>query len=51
MAICVVLYEGIRRFSVTRVLFGMKAASTARKASPPPSQVAARTAALADDKA
>jgi peptidoglycan/LPS O-acetylase OafA/YrhL len=51
MAICVVLYEGIRRFSVTRVLFGMKAASTARKASPPPSPVAARTAALADDKA
>jgi glucan biosynthesis protein C len=51
MAICVVLYEGIRRFSLTRVLFGMKAASTARKASPPPSPVAARTAALADDKA
>jgi glucan biosynthesis protein C len=43
MAICVALYEGIRRFDATRILFGMKAAGKAR--------VAPRVPALADDKA
>jgi peptidoglycan/LPS O-acetylase OafA/YrhL len=52
MAICVALYEGIRRFNLTRVLFGMKGAGKARKdAGRPPSPIAARMAALADDKA
>ena len=51
MAICVALYEGIRRFSLTRLLFGMKAGGKVRKdpGSYPP--VAARLAAVADDKA
>lgn len=51
IAICVALYEGIRRFSLTRLLFGMKAAGKVRKdpGSYPP--VAARLAAVADDKA
>ena len=31
MAICVALYEGIRRFSLTRLLFGMKASGKVRK--------------------
>jgi peptidoglycan/LPS O-acetylase OafA/YrhL len=51
IAICVALYEGIRRFGVTRLLFGMKAFDKIRKdpgAYPP---VAARVAAVADDKA
>ena len=45
IAICVVMYEGIRRFTVTRILFGMKAPGKV------PATVAARMAALADDKA
>jgi glucans biosynthesis protein C len=45
IAICVALYEGIRRFDVTRMLFGMKAAAKL------PKTVAARAASLADDKA
>jgi peptidoglycan/LPS O-acetylase OafA/YrhL len=51
IAICVALYEGIRRFSLTRLLFGMKAGAKVRKdpGSYPP--VAARLAAVADDKA
>ena len=51
MAICVALYEGIRRFSLTRLLFGMKAGrqdSQGRGSCPP---AAARLAAMADDKA
>jgi len=51
MAICVTLYQGIRRFNLTRVLFGMKAAGKAREVAPPRSPIAARMAALADDKA
>jgi glucans biosynthesis protein C len=52
MAICVVLYEGIRRFNLTRLLFGMKGALKGRKdPGSPPSPVAARLAAMADDKA
>ena len=43
MAICVALYEGIRRFDATRILFGMKPAAKAR--------VAPRIPLLADDKA
>jgi len=50
MAICVGLYEGIRRFQLTRVLFGMKALrkspSRAAAGQPP---VAARAAMIADD--
>jgi hypothetical protein len=42
MAICVTLYEGIRRFNLTRVLFGMKAAGKAREVAPPRSPIAAR---------
>ena len=51
LAICVALYEGIRRFSLTRLLFGLKAGGKVRKdpGSYPP--VAARLAAVADDKA
>lgn len=51
LAICIALYEGIRRFSLTRLLFGMKASGKIRKdpGSYPP--VAARVAAMADDKA
>jgi glucan biosynthesis protein C len=51
LAICVALYEGIRRFSLTRLLFGLKAGGKVRKdpSSYPP--VAARLAAVADDKA
>ena len=49
LAICVALYEGIRRFNLTRVLFGMKGAG--KVASPKPSPSAARMAMLADDKA
>jgi glucans biosynthesis protein C len=45
IAICVVMYEGIRRFTVTRILFGMKAPGKV------PATVAARMASLADDKA
>ena len=51
MAICVALYEGIRRFDATRILFGMKAARKARKDTASGPTVAARMAALADDKA
>jgi len=51
LAICVALYEGIRRFSLTRLLFGLKAGGKVHKdpGSYPP--VAARLAAVADDKA
>jgi peptidoglycan/LPS O-acetylase OafA/YrhL len=49
LAICVALYEGIRRFNLTRVLFGMK--TTGKVATPNPSPSAARMAMLADDKA
>ncbi len=51
MAICVALYEGIRRFGLTRLLFGMKAAGKARKDASPPAPAAARLTAMADDKA
>jgi hypothetical protein len=49
LAICVVLYEGIRRFNLTRLLFGMKGAGKPSKDRGSP--VAARLAAMADDKA
>jgi glucans biosynthesis protein C len=51
IAICVALYEGIRRFSLTRLLFGMKVSGKIRKdpGSYPP--VSARATAVADDKA
>jgi glucan biosynthesis protein C len=51
IAICVALYEGIRRFSPARLLFGMKVSGKNRKdpGSYPP--VAARVTAVADDKA
>ena len=50
LAICVALYEGIRRFSLTRLLFGMKAsAKSARIATR--TRPCARLAAVADDKA
>ena len=51
MAICVALYEGIRRFSLTRVSFGMKIAKSSQAPGPKPSPSAARMAMLADDKA
>jgi glucans biosynthesis protein C len=52
IAICVALYEGIRRFSLTRLLFGMKDTGQVRKTpGSPPSSIAARMAAMADDKA
>jgi peptidoglycan/LPS O-acetylase OafA/YrhL len=52
MAICVVLYEGIRRVPLTRLLFGMKGLrkTPARAGSTPP-PVAARAAMVADDVA
>ena len=51
IAICVALYEGIRRFGVTRLLFGMKASDKIRKDPGLYPPVAARVAAVADDKA
>ena len=45
LAICVAMYEGIRRATVTRVLFGMKAMSKARHAPAP----ASRLPKIADD--
>jgi glucans biosynthesis protein C len=51
LAICVALYEGIRRFSLTRLLFGMKASGKVRKDRDSYPPVAARLAAVADDKA
>ena len=51
LAICVVLYEGIRRSSLTRLLFGMKASAKIRKDRDSYPPVAARLAAVADDKA
>lgn len=52
IAICVALYEGIRRFNLTRLLFGMKDTGQVRKTpGSPPSPMAARMAAMADDKA
>jgi peptidoglycan/LPS O-acetylase OafA/YrhL len=44
IAICVAMYEGIRRFDSSRVLFGMKGFGKVRKARP-------RIPLLADDKA
>ena len=52
MAICVVLYEGIRRFPLTRVLFGMKGLrKTPTRAGSTQPPVAARAAMIADDVA
>ena len=51
IAICVALYEGIRRFGLTRLLFGMKASEKIRKDAGPYPPVTARVAAVADDKA
>jgi len=51
LAICVALYEGIRRFSLTRLLFGMKASGKVRKDRDSYAPVATRLAAVADDKA
>jgi glucans biosynthesis protein C len=51
IAICVALYEGIRRLGVTRLLFGMKAGGKVRKDRDSYPPVAARLAAVADDKA
>jgi glucans biosynthesis protein C len=51
IAICVALYEGIRRFGPTRLLFGMKASGKVSKDRDPYPPVAARLAAVADDKA
>ncbi len=50
MAICVVLYEGIRRVQLTRLLFGMKAFRKTPTAGPRPSP-ALRAARIADDVA
>jgi Uncharacterized protein conserved in bacteria len=50
MAICVVLYEGIRRVPLTRLLFGMKAFRKTATAGPRPSP-AFRAARIADDVA
>ncbi len=52
MAICVALYEGIRRFQLTRILFGMKSARRTRNAAGAgPSPADARLARIADDVA
>jgi len=50
MAICVALYEGIRRVPLTRLLFGMKALRKTPTADPRPSP-AFRAARIADDVA
>src|SRR5215217_4835769 len=52
MAICVALYEGIRRLGLTRLLFGMKAAGRVHNGagvlpSPVGARMAARVTALA----
>jgi peptidoglycan/LPS O-acetylase OafA/YrhL len=50
MAICFALYEGIRRFPLTRLLFGMKVArKTPTRAGSPRSPAALRRATVADD--